>query len=136
MNQDKNLSLLKVALIIFAFVTIVYGLCYVIIPQVLVEMSGGDPVHPSWLRWPGCVLITLGFGAIMVFRNPAKQDIFVMVIALGTLLSGLALLYTLIFEREPQYSFWFTATPTLILLVTSALLWWGRQQAKEILKQE
>ena len=136
MNEDKNLSLLKVALIIFAFVTIVYGLCYVIIPQVLVETSGGDPVHPSWLRWPGCVLITLGIGAIIVSRNPAKQDIFVMVIALGTLLSGLALLYTLIFEMQPQNAVWFTAMPVIILLVNSALLWLGRKQAMEMLKQE
>ena len=134
MNQDKNLSLLKVALVIFAILTIGYGLCYVIIPQVLVEMSGGDPVHPSWLRWSGCVLITLGIGAIMVFRNPAKQDIFVMVSALGTLLSGLALLYTLIFEMQPENAVWFTAMPTIIILVSSALLWLGRKQAKEILK--
>ena len=134
MTQNKSLTLFKAALIMFAIVTIVYGLCYVLIPQVLVEMSGGDPVHPSWLRWPGCVLITLGIGAIMVFRNPAKQDIFVMVIALGTLLSGLALLYTLIFEMQPENAVWFTAMPIIILLVTSALLWWGRQQAKEILK--
>ena len=134
MTQNKSLTLIKAALIIFAIVTIVYGLCYVFIPQVLVEMSGGDPVHPSWLRWPGCVLITLGIGAIMVLRNPAKQDIFVMIIALGTLLSGLALLYTLLFEMQPENAVWFTAMPTIIILVTSALLWWGRQQAKEILK--
>ena len=134
MVQDKNFNLLKVALIIFAIVAIVYGIGYVFFSQGLVEMSGGDPVHPSWLRGPGCVLITLGIGAILVLRNPVKQDIFIIVIALGTLLTGLALLYTLIFEREPQYSFWFTAAPTIILLVTSALLWLGRQQAKEILK--
>ena len=136
MVQDKKLNLLKVALIIFAIVAIVYGIGNVFFPEALVEMSGGDPVHPSWLRWPGCVLITLGFGAIMVFRNPAKQDIFVMVIASGTLLSGLALLYTLIFEMQPQNAVWFTAMPVIILLVNSALLWLGRKQATEILKQE
>lgn len=134
MNQIKSLTLFKVALVIFAIVTIVYGLCYVFIPQVLVETSGGDPVHPSWLRWSGCVLITLGIGAIMVLRNPAKQDIFVTVIALGTLLSGLALLYTLIFEMQPENAVWFTVMPIIILFVNSALLWWGKQQAKEILK--
>ena len=132
MNQNKNLSLFKVALVIFAIVTIVYGLCYVFIPQVLVEMSGGDPVHPSWLRWPGGTLIALGIGAIMVLRNPAKQDIYIITIALGTLLTGLALLYTWIFEMP--VATWFIAMPAIIILVTSALLWWGRQQAKEILK--
>lgn len=134
MMQNKNLTLLKVALIIFVIVTIVYGLCYVFIPQVLVEMSGGEPVHPSWLRWSGCTIIALGIGAILVLRNPAKQNIFIITIALGTLLTGLALLYSWIFELAVEV--WFTAIPTIILLVTSALLWWGRQQAKEILKQE
>ena len=132
MMQNKNLTLLKVALIIFVIVTIVYGLCYVFIPQVLVEMSGGEPVHPSWLRWSGGTIIALGIGAVMVLRNPAKQDIFIITIALGTLFAGLALLYTWIFEMAVEV--WFTAMPTIILLVNSALLWWGRQQAKEILK--
>jgi len=132
MMQNKNLALLKVALIIFVIVTIVYGLCYVFIPQALVEMSGGDPVHSSWLRWPGCTLIALGIGAIMVLRNPAKQDIFIITIALGTLLTGLALLYTWIFEMP--VAAWFIAMPTIIILINSALLWWSRQQAKEIIK--
>ena len=136
MVQDKNFNLLKVALIIFAIVAIVYGIGYVFFSQGLVEMSGGDPVHPSWLRWPGCVLITLGIGAILVLRNPVKQDIFIIVIALGTLLTGLALLYTLIFELQAENAVWFTAMPTIIILATSALLWWGRQQAKEVLKQD
>ena len=136
MAQNKSFNLLKVALIIFAIVTIVYGLSYVFFPQAMVEMSGGDPVHPSWLRWPGCVLITLGIGAILVLRKPAKQDIFIIVISLGTLLTGLALLYTLIFEMQAENAVWFTAMPTIIILATSALLWWGRNQAKEILKQE
>ena len=134
MNQNKNSNLFKVALMMFVIVTIVYGICYVFIPQVLVDMSGGDPVHSSWLRWPGCVLISLGIGAFMVLRNPAKQDIFVMAMALGTLLSGLALLYTLIFEMQPQNAVWFTAMPVIILLGNSTLLWLGRKQAMEILK--
>ncbi len=133
--MTKNSILLKVALIIFAIVTIVYGIGFVFFSEALVEMSGGDPVHPSWLRWPGCVLITLGIGAILVLRNPAKQDIFIMVIALGTLLTGLVQLYTLLFEMQEENAVWFTAMPTIILLVTSALLWWGRQHSKEILKQ-
>ena len=119
--MTKNSILLKVALIIFAIVTIVYGIGFVFFSEALVEMSGGDPVHPSWLRWPGCVLITLGIGAILVLRNPAKQDIFIMVIALGTLLTGLVQLYTLLFEMQEENAVWFTAMPTIILLVTSAL---------------
>lgn len=131
MAQDKKLTLLKVTLVLFMIVTIVYGLCYVFIPKTLVNLSGGEPIPYSWLRWSGGVLISLGIGAILVFLNPSKQKIFVTTIALGTLFSGLALLYSWIFEINGET--WFTALPAIITLIVSALLWWCLKKAKEIL---
>ncbi len=136
MVQNKSFNLLKIALIFFAIVAIVYGISQVFFTQAYMEMSGSEPVHPSWLRWPGGVLIALGIGAILVLRNPVKQDNFILAIALGTLFTGLILMYTLIFEMQSLDATWFTAMPTIIMLAVSALLWWGRQQAKEILKQD
>ena len=136
MVQSKNLNILKIGLIMYAIVAIVYGIGLVFFTVGLVEMSGTDPFEPNWIRWVGGLLIGLGIGAVLAFRNPAKQDIFVIAIALGTLFTGLALLYSLIFEMQPEYVASFTAVPCILNLVTSALLWWGRQQAKEILKQE
>ena len=133
MAQNKNSQLLKVSLIIFAIVSLVYGIGYVFFPQFLVNMSGSEPVPSSWLRWPGGILISLGIGAILVYRNPAKQDPFVTTIALGTLFTGLALLYALIFEMSGQA--WFTVLPMIIVLIVSGLLWYSRQQAKELLSQ-
>ena len=131
MAQSKNTKLLSVALIIYIVIVLVYGVLYLLAPQILVEAQGGEPVASGWLRWSGGVLIALGVGAIMVYRNPLKQDAFVVAIALGTLLAGLALLYSLFFEMTGDA--WFTALPVIILLANSVLLWLGRMQAKDIL---
>ena len=131
MAQSKKTKLLNVALMIYIVIVLVYGVLYLFAPQVLVEAQGGEPVASGWLRWSGGILVALGVGTIMVYRNPVKQDAFIVTIALGTLLSGLALLYALIFETTGNK--WFTALPIVILLTTSALLWLGRMQAKDTL---
>ncbi|UCG63576.1 MAG: DUF4345 family protein [Deltaproteobacteria bacterium] len=132
MAQNNGTKTLKVVLVIFAIVSLVYGLCYLLIPDVLVAMSGGNPVDLGWLRWPGGVLITLGIGALLVRRDPAKQGVFVLTISLGTLLTGLGLLYSWI-VHEYSGATWFIVLPAVIVLILSALLWWSRQKAKGIL---
>ena len=131
MEQSKKTTLLNVALIIYIIVVLVYGVLFLLVPQLLAEASGGEPVASSWLRWPGGVLIALGLGAILVYRNPLKQDAFVIAITLGCLFSGLALLYALFFEMTGNI--WFTALPVIVLLATALLLWLGRKQAIETL---
>ena len=131
MAQNKDTKLLNVALITYIVIVIVYGVFFLLFPQLLVEASGGGAVSSSWLRWPGGVLISLGVGGVMVYRNPIKQDALVVTMALGTLFSGLALLYALFFETKGDI--WFTVLPMIILLTSSVLLWLGRNQAKKTL---
>ena len=133
MEENKNLAFLKIVLIIYAIVCIVYGLFYFLIPDYLVNLSGGEPVFHGWLRWSGGVLIALGIGAMLVYKNPKNQGIFVVTIAIGSTLAGLALLYAWITIEEGA-NVLFTAFPTIILLIISGLLWWSRQQVKDILK--
>jgi len=132
MAQNNGTKILKVVLVIYAIVVLVYGLGFFFIPGALVKISGANPVDSGWLRWPGGILIALGIGALLVRRDPAKQGIFVMAISLGTLLTGLGLLYSWI-VHEYSAATWFIALPTIIVLVVSALLWWSRQKAKRIL---
>jgi hypothetical protein len=132
MAQNNESIVLKVSLIVFTVLTLVYGIGYLFFPQTLVDLSGGGSVPSGWLRWSGGVLISLGIGAILVFRNLEKQDTLVITFALGTLFSGLALLYNLFFAISGNT--WFTALPAIITLISSALLWWGRFQARDILK--
>jgi uncharacterized membrane protein YobD (UPF0266 family) len=132
MAENSNSGFLKVVLIVYAIVCLVYGICYFFVPDFLVNLSGGAPVFHGWLRWSGGMLIGLGIGAILVYRNPKNQGIFVTTITLATLLTGLALLWTWI-KIEEGANVWFTALPTIITLALAVLFWWSGQQAKEIL---
>ena len=132
MTENKNEGLLKTVLAIYVVVVMVYGILYFLVPDYVVKLSGGAPVFHGWLRWSGGLLIALGTGAVLVYRNPKNQGIYVTTIALGCLLTGLALVWALI-KVEEGANIWFVALPTVITLVLSALLWWARQQAKDIL---
>ncbi len=134
MVKSEKTKLLNVALIIYIVIVLIYGVLYFLAPQVLVKAQGGDPVASGWLRWVGGVLIALGVGAIMVYRNPLKQDAFIVTITVGCLLAGLAMLYALLFELTGDT--WFTVLPMVILFILVALLFLGRRQAKDILCQE
>jgi len=135
MAENKNSTFLKIVLVIFSVVCIIYGIGYFFAPDCLVNLSGGEPVFHGWLRWSGGVLIALGIGAVLVFLNPKNQDIFVMTIAIGTLLTGLALIYAWITIEEGA-NVLFTALPAVVILLISGLLWYSRQQAKDILKSD
>ena len=132
MSQNDNVKMLKFSLMLSAIVSLVYGLGFLLIPNTLVKLSGGNLVEVSWLRWPGGVIIGWAIGTLMVFSKPEKQNIFVTSIALAHLLSGLGLLYSWIMQ-EYTGATWFVAIPTCLLLILSALLFWGRNQSKGIL---
>ena len=132
MAQNDDVKVLKFALMVAAIVSLVYGLCYLLVPSTLVKLSGGNLVEASWLRWSGGVIIAWAIGTLMVYSKPEKQNIFVTSIALAHLLSGLGLLYSWIMQ-EYSGATWFIAIPTCLLLVLSALLFWGRGKAKGIL---
>ena len=135
MAEKNNSGFLKVVLIIYAVVCIIYGLGYLFVPNFLVELSGGEPVFHGWLQWSGGVLVALGIGAILAFRKPENQGIFVTTIALGCSLAGLALLWSWITIEEGA-NVWFTATPAIIVLLLAVLFWWSRQNALKILYPE
>ena len=135
MAENENPLFLKIVILIYAVVALVYGLCFFFVPDFLVNMSGGEPVFHGWLRWAGGLCIAVGIGSLMVMRKPKNQGIFVTTIALGTLLTGLGLLYAWI-NLEEGANVMFTAMPTILLLLISGLLWWGRQNAKDILKSD
>ena len=135
MTEKSNSGILKIALLIYAVVCLIYGLGFFIVPDSLVELSGGAPVFHGWLRWSGGVIIALGIGAILTYLKPKGQGIFVTTIAIGSLLAGLAMLWSWI-NIEEGANVWFTAMPSIVLLVLSGLLWWSRQTAKKILYPE
>ena len=139
MAENKNLLILKVALVSSVIVALVYGLVLLFIPQLIVKLSATVPIDSGVYRWQGGILTALGIGTIMVLRNPKNQGIFVTTIALAMLLAGLAMLYSLLTFKYELYegsNVWVDALPTILLLLISALLWWGRQKALDILKSD
>ncbi|HAQ21869.1 MAG TPA: hypothetical protein DCR40_21965 [Prolixibacteraceae bacterium] len=130
---QKNLALLKITLIIFAIVALVYGVTYLFVPQIHVEASGSAPVPSGWIRWFGPILVALGIGTIMVLRNPNKQGPFVKTLAIGTLLCGLTLIYSTFFESEGIGNMEQSLIPGIVLIVLSIMFWISLQQSKELL---
>jgi len=132
MAEKKN-QLLKITLVIFAIVSLGYGVIYLFFPEFHIKSAGGEPIPAGWIRWFGGVLLSLGFGSIMIYRNPEKQSIFVTSLCLGSLFSGLTLLYEVIFVDLGNYNLLTTLIPSIILIILSILFWISLRQSKEIL---
>jgi uncharacterized protein YjeT (DUF2065 family) len=131
--ETKSIYLLKISLALFAIIALLYGIIYALAPQLMVEASGSSPVPSGWLRWPGAIMVAIGAGSIMVFRCPSGQGIFVATLALGTLLCGVALVYSALFELEGIGNLWHTLLPGLIILVISLLLWISLRLNRDLL---
>lgn len=135
MESNENSKLLKVSLLMFIVVSLGYGVIYLLFPEVEIKAAGGEPIPPGWIRWFGGVFIALGIGAIMIFRNPIKQGIFITTISIGTLLVGLTLFYTVLFEFEGFYNIWNTIIPAIVNIILSVIFWISLNKSKAILWQ-
>lgn len=129
---QNDVKVLKYILLIAGIFSLIYGFGFLLIPGTLVQLSGSALVEAGWLRWAGGVLIGWAIGTLMVYGKPEKQHIFVTSLCLAHLFSGLGLLYSWMLQ-EFSGATWFIAVPTIILLVLSALLFWGRSRSKGIL---
>ena len=129
--MTKNLQLLKITLVVYGVVGIIYGVLFLIVPQLLVNASGSEPVPSGWLRWSGGILVALGVGSFLALKNLTNQETLVLTFALVTLLCGLALLYSLIFENVTNA--WFTIIPVVLNLLISVFFWlsWKKLTTKQ-----
>ena len=132
MAEKKN-QLLKITLVLYAIITLGYGVIYLFFPEFQIKIAGGEPILTGWIRWFGGVLLALGFGSIMMYRNPAKQGIFVTSLCIGSLIVGLTNFYELIFQWDNAYNLLNTLIPAIVLIILSILFWISLRQSKEIL---
>lgn len=135
MSQYDDTRLLKFTLAVYAAMVLVYGFGYMLIPGIMVNMAGGQPLYHGWLRWAGAVLIALGIGSILTYRKPQHQGIFITVLTLGCLFTSICLFYNLYSPEEGAY-WWFPATPATATLVLAILFRLGSAKAKDILYPE
>ena len=132
MAEKKN-QLLKITLVLYSIMTLAYGVNYLFFTEFQIEITGGEPILAGWIRWIGGVLLALGIGSIMIFRNPVKQGIFVTSLCIGSLLVGLALLYEVLFIMDDSFNMLSTLIPAIVMLIISILFWLSLRQSKEIL---
>ncbi len=132
MAQNNGSKSLKFALQFFSAANLVYGISFLLVPGMLSNLAGGTPVENGWIRWSGGPLLGFGIGAIMVYRNPAKQGIFITASAIGSLLISLSMFYTLLFDTHTTQA-WFILVPGVLTLAIFAVLLWARQGAKDVL---
>ena len=132
MSEKKNL-LLKISLLLFALYTLANGVIYLFFPEYEISSSGSEPFPPGWIRWFGGIFIALGIMSVLAFRNPVKQGIFVLSVAIGSLIVGLTLFYTVMFEYEGIGDIKFTLMPAILISINSILFWISLRLSKDIL---
>lgn len=132
MAEKKN-QLLRITALLYAIIAFLYGINYLIFPELQMKMSGTVMIHPAWIRWFGGAIIALGYGSFRIYRNPVKQGIFVTTLCLGTLLVGLGLLYDPIFNWDSSFKLLEQVIPAIVMLVISILFWISLRKSKEIL---
>ena len=132
MTEKKN-QLLKISLVISAIILLGYGVNFLFFPEVQIKMSGGEPIPYFWINWFGGVMLALGVGSIMAYRNPVKQGIFVTTVFIGSIVTALALYNQVIFLWDDSYNMLNALIPAIVLTVMAILLGLSIRQSKEIL---
>ena len=132
MAEKKN-QLLKISLVLFAILSLGYGIIYLFFPEFEIESSGSVAFPAGWIRFIGPVYLAIGIGSIMVLRKPAKQGIFISVLCIGTFLQGLTLIYSVVFEYEEMGNMLRSLIPAIFIIILSLLFFISLQKSKEIL---
>ena len=130
---EKKHVILKLSLALFAIYTLVNGVIYLFFPEYEISSSGSEPIPPGWIRWFGGILLALSIAGILAFRKPAKQGILITAFAIGSLITGLTLFYTVMFEYDGIGEIKFTLIPAILTTALSILFWISLRQSKEIL---
>lgn len=132
MIQNNGLKKLKAALLFSIIVNMFYGFSFFVTPGALRDMAGGTPVELGWIRWAGGMLLALAVGGILAYRDPTDQRSMITTLTLAPLLTGLGLLFPLLFETYSVHT-WFIAIPCVITFALFTIMLWASQAAKKIL---
>ncbi len=129
MKLDHAIRLVKIVILVFGVISLVYGFFFMVVPGWYLNTIGASPVPLVHIRWPGGVLIALAFGAWKYYKNPAGGQVFALTIMVAPLLGGLALLYSLV-TGEYNGNAVFYAFPGVVGPIISVLVMWGYYKAK------
>ncbi len=129
---------LNLAMVVYIFVTLVFALPLVIFPVTFFDLIGLDErtaADLGGLRWVGGVLLAWAVSGILVLARPGGRAIFVTTGALQFTLAALAFLYSWSLG-EFEWSTWYHAVATAVLIAGSLVLWWARLAGRKVFKGE
>ncbi len=128
---------LNLAMVVYIFVTLVFALPLVIFPVTFFDLVGLDEAAADLggLRWVGAVLLAWAVSGILVLARPGGRAIFVTTGALQFTFAALAFLYSWSLS-EYEWSTWYHAAATSILVAGSLVLWWARLTGRKVFKGE
>lgn len=130
MDTGAYRAIMRIGVIVGVF----YGLGFLLVPDVLFQMSqdSGVPANAGWVRWAGGLLIGYGIAQWLASADPAKQRPIVMGAVVADALIALALLYAVV-TGEYQGVAWFIWVPIVINAVLAAAFYWLAQKYKAAL---
>ena len=129
MMQKREARNLKMVILAFGVISLVYGFFFMVIPGWYLNMIGESPVPLVNIRWSGGVLIALAYGAWKFYKDPAKGKAYAYTIAAAPLLGGSSLLYSLITGEYTGRGV-FHAFPGVLGIAISLLVIWNLRKIK------
>ncbi len=131
-------DLLKLALVVYIFINLLFALPIVIGPAGFFDLIGlpaETAADLGGLRWVGAALLAWAISGILVLARPGGRAIFVTTGALQLTLTALAFLYSWSL-KEVEWSAAYHLTATAILVIGSLIMWWARFAARKVFKGE
>jgi hypothetical protein len=94
---------LKITFLVHLIVAGVFGVGFLLIPEILTDMLGARTVEPSTFRLVGAALLAFGVSSWLAYRQPIwdKVKIVVQIEIVWTVLGVLATMWGLMFEGLP-----------------------------------
>jgi hypothetical protein len=128
-TKADDTRLLKVLLMVGGIYCLFAGAVQFLFPGIDAILVGVEPGELNWIyRLLGSGYVGLGIGMLGVYRNLAGQGVFITMLIVMTALACVVFIITL-------FTAPYSPIPVVlcILIVTLALLVYGRQKAKDIL---
>src|SRR5687767_14022105 len=124
MTQSEE-STSRMIFYIAAIVGAVYGLLFLLVPEMQLQLSQdrGVPPNPGWVRWSGGVLVGIAVAAWVAASQPDKQRALTTGLAVVYVLLALALLYSTL-SGEYRGAQWFIWVPIVLNIALAAGMAW------------
>jgi hypothetical protein len=124
------------AMVVYIFINLVFSLPLLIAPVAFFDLIGLDrsvAEQLGGLRWVGAVILAWAISGIIVLARPGGRAIFVTTGAFQLSFGALSFLYSWSIS-EHEWSTWYQALASIILVLGAVYLWWARLQGRKLLK--